>query len=78
MAEIDPVEFGRLLQSVETLNDRLAQTGRLVETLNERMGEIESRYRFGKGAFFGLCIGASFAIFGFAETARWLWSKFAG
>lgn len=49
--EIDPVEFGRLLQSVETLTAK-------VDALTYKVAALESRITAGKGMFAGILIAA--------------------
>jgi hypothetical protein len=51
MADIDPIEFGRLLNAVETLTKQVADLDQKVETLN---GQITG----GKGVIMGLLITA--------------------
>ena len=65
MAVIDPVQFGRLLASVDNLTETLGETQEAMQALNTRIVELESRYTFGKAALTGLIIGAGFAVKGF-------------
>jgi hypothetical protein len=51
MSDIDPVQFGRLLNAVETLTTQVAELDQKVETLN---GQITG----GKGVVMGLLITA--------------------
>jgi hypothetical protein len=51
MSDIDPVQFGRLLNAVETLTTQVAELDQKVETLN---GQITG----GKGVIMGLLITA--------------------
>jgi hypothetical protein len=51
MSEIDPITFGRLLSSVETLTHQVAELDAKVETLN-------SQITGGKGLIMGLLITA--------------------
>jgi hypothetical protein len=51
MSEIDPIQFGRLLNSVETLTEQVAELDKKVDTLN---GQITG----GKGVIMGLLITA--------------------
>ena len=66
--EIDPVQFGRLLASVDQLTETLGETQEAMQALNARIVELESRYAFGKAALTGLIIGAGFAVKGLWET----------
>ncbi len=73
--EIDPVQFGRLLESQQQLvasnmllSHKLDQTGETMKALDARIVELESRYRVGKAALTGLIIGAGFAVKGLWET----------
>ena len=68
MADIDPVQFGRLLASVDQLTETLGETQEAMQALNSRIFELESRYAFGKAALTGLIIGAGFAVKGAWET----------
>lgn len=68
MAVIDPVQFGRLLASVDNLTETLGETQEAMQALNARIVELESRYAFGKAALTGLIIGAGFAVKGLWET----------
>lgn len=68
MAVIDPVQFGRLLASVDNLTETLGETQEAMQALNARIAELESRYAFGKAALTGLIIGAGFAVKGLWET----------
>lgn len=73
MSDIDPVQFGRLLASVEQLTETLGETQESIDALNARILELESRYAFGKAALTGLIIGAGFAVKGAWETLHgWL------
>lgn len=49
--DIDPVEFGKLLQSVSTLTEK-------VDALSEKVGVLESMLTGGKGMVAGLMIAA--------------------
>lgn len=51
MSEIDPIQFGRLLNSVETLTEQVAELDKKVDTLN-------SQITGGKGVIMGLLITA--------------------
>lgn len=78
MVEIDRIQYGRMLQSVETLTKQLEATSRNVMALNERIEDLENRYRFGKGALFGLIFGAAMALQGLAGTIMWVRDKLVG
>ena len=66
--EIDPVKFGELSESVKNLTKKLDEFAGHVEKINARMVVIESHWRFGKGAMFGIVIGAGFAVKGVLNT----------
>ena len=51
MSEIDPVQFGRLLNAVETLTAQVADLDGKVDTLNEQITG-------GKGVVMGLLVAA--------------------
>lgn len=70
MADIDPVQFGRLLASVDQLTETLGETQEAMQALNARIVELESRYAFGKAALTGLIIGAGFAAKGVVDTLK--------
>ncbi len=54
MSEIDPVQFGRLLNAVETLTAQVATLDIKVDTLNEQITG-------GKGVIIGLLVAAGSA-----------------
>lgn len=75
--DIDPVQFGRLLESQAQLvasnlllSEKLDETGKRVQALDARIVEMESRYRVGKGVIFGVVIGAGFAAKGVVDTLK--------
>lgn len=74
--EIDPVEFGRLLESVQELNRKLASHAELAERLDQRLASLESLRSSGKSAVIGLALGLVFAVYGLKEAlgriADWL------
>lgn len=51
MSEIDPIEFGKLVQSVETLTNQ-------VSTLTVQVSTLQSTLSGGKGIVTGLMIAA--------------------
>ena len=74
---IDPVQFGRLLESQEQLvesklllSSKLDETSKRVQALDDRIVEMESRYRVGKGVIFGIVLGAGFAAKGVIDTIK--------
>ena len=70
MADIDPVQFGRLLASVDQLTETLGETQEAMQALNARIVELESRYRVGKGVIFGIELGAGCAAKGVIDTLK--------
>ena len=60
MSEIDPVQFGKLLNAVETLEENVATLSAQVQALN---GQITS----GKGVALGLMITAGGLGAGFSK-----------
>lgn len=75
--EIDLIQFGRLLSSVETLTKQLSETSKQLQenvkamsSLDDRIVELESRYRVGKGIIAGVILGAGFAAKGFVDTLK--------
>lgn len=61
---IDPVEFGRLLSEVRHLSAQLEDANRRMETLANRLGEVEDRYKVGKAAAFGAVMVIGAAVYG--------------
>ena len=78
MTEIDPVQFGRLIQSVETLSEQLERTSTNVVALNSRIAELENRYRIGKSALAGIVFGAGLAGKQVIDIAASIWKSATG
>lgn len=70
MADIDPIEFGRLLESVEQLTKTLERHTVHVDALNVRLTELESRWKLGKAGIVGLVLGVGFAVNGIVDTLQ--------
>lgn len=77
MSEIDPVEFGRMLSSVETLTQQLAITNSALRentqsnaALEKRIVELEGRWSSGRGVLVGIIVGVGFAAKGVMETIK--------
>lgn len=49
--EIDPIEFGRLLASVENLN-------RKIDTLTQDVDELKEKFSGGKGILIGIALAS--------------------
>lgn len=59
------LQMGELIQAVRALKQA-------VETLEADIADLKDKYRFGKGALFGLSLAAGFALYGVKETfLRW-------
>ena len=65
---IDPIEYGRLLESVETLTVSVNKLSGEVQVITERLNT-------GKGVIFGLMIAAGGLGAGVSETIKHLFSK---
>ena len=65
---IDPVQFGRLLESVEQLAEKLDVATQHVDTFNQRLTDIEGRWKIGKAGLGGLALGVGFAVWGIKDT----------
>jgi hypothetical protein len=70
VTDINPVEFGKLIASVEGLTEKLDYANVKMDALSERIMSLESRYAYGKGALFGLALSAGFAVKGFWDTVK--------
>lgn len=60
-------QMGALTEAVKTLT-------KAVEHLTGRLETLENKYRFGRGVFFGLLVGAGFLAYG----AKGMILKFLG
>lgn len=54
-------QMGELIQAVRDLRDT-------VQALEEDIADLKEKYRFGKGALFGVSLAAGFALYGVKET----------
>ena len=63
--EVDPVQFGSLLEAVKNLTSDLENHTKELQIVREEIFDLREKYRVGKGALFGLIIGAGFAVKGF-------------
>jgi len=70
---IDPVQYGRLLQAMEHLSEQVPALTAQLTDLQDRLAEVESRYRVGKWGLGGLVLGVGFAVFGLKETLALVW-----
>lgn len=75
MADIDAIQYGRLLASFEHLTAELKATRAQIGSLEERLVEVEGRFRMGKGTLIGLVIGLGGAVFGLRELITGLFGK---
>lgn len=75
MADIDAIQYGRLLASFEHLTAELKATRTQIESLEERLVEVEGRFRVGKGTLIGLVIGLGGAALGLRELFVGLFGK---
>jgi len=67
MTEIDRIQYGRLLASVDRLTDELRATREQIGALDERLEEVEGRFRLGKGAFIGVLLALGAGVIGLRE-----------
>ena len=75
MQSIDPVQYGRLLSSVDHLTKQLNATSERLEVLDARLEEIEGRFRVGKGFSIGLLVAIGYAVYGVKELITSLFGK---
>lgn len=68
--DIDPVLFGRLLASVETLQKTIEVATEQNEALAGRVAELESKLDSGRRGLTVIALVAGFAIFGVKETLQ--------
>jgi hypothetical protein len=73
---IDPRAFGRLEQSVSHLDASVKALTQAVHELAERVGEIDQRYKVGKGAIVGALLVGVLAIYGVREFVDQLVATF--
>ena len=78
MTDISPVEFGKMIATMESLRSELAHNRKVTAELAERMEFLESRYALGKWGLGGVVLLVGFALFGVKETLQTLWRVFAG
>lgn len=77
-ADINPVQFGRMIEALENLTAELKSHRREVGVLNSRVEFLESRYALGKWGIGGLVLVVGFAMFGVKETLRTILQVFTG
>lgn len=77
-ADINPVQFGRMIEALENLTAELKSHRREMGVLNSRVEFLESRYALGKWGVGGLVLVVGFAMFGVKETLRTILQVFAG
>lgn len=75
MADIDAIQYGRLLASFEHLTAELKATRARLESLEDRLVEVEGRFRIGKGTLVGLVLGLGGAAMGLRELISGLFGK---
>lgn len=75
MTEIDGIQYGRLLASFDHLTAELKATRQRLESLEDRLVEVEGRFRLGKGAFIGLLLALGAGVFGMKEVITGLFGK---
>ena len=68
--EISPVEFGKLIANMTNLTEKLDETSAHVDALNQRMGELEGRWKLGKAGIAGLTLGVGFSLWGVKDTLQ--------
>ncbi len=75
MADIDAIQYGRLLASFDHLTAELKATRAQLESLEDRLVEVEGRFRMGKGTFVGLVLGLGGAAMGLRELIAGFFGK---
>jgi hypothetical protein len=65
---INPVQFGQLVAQTATLIEQLPRLQSKLESFERRIGDMEGRFRVGKGLAFGLVLGLGFAAYGVKTT----------
>jgi hypothetical protein len=70
---IDPVQYGRLLQAMEHLSEQVPELTAQLSNLQDRLADVENRYKLGKVGLGGLVIGLGFAMFGLKESLAMIW-----
>lgn len=66
--DIDPVEFGKLLASMEQTAKLLEQSSVAINNLTARVAELEDKLDTGRKGLLVIALIAGFAIFGVKET----------
>lgn len=70
MTEIDPIQYGRLLASVDALTAELSATRVEMKALERRLADVEGRFRIGKGTLIGLLLALGAAGVGIREGVK--------
>jgi hypothetical protein len=68
MPDFDRIQYGRMIESVEHLRRQLAHTSSQLSALEQRLNEIEGRFRLGKGILVGVMLLAGAAAYGVKEA----------
>lgn len=71
MAELDPVQFGRLIESVENLRTDVASLSARVETMSAEVETLSALRNKGVGMLFGLMLSGG----ALGALVTDLWSK---
>ena len=64
MSDINPIQFGEMLQEVRQLRTELTDARAHMKILSDRLGYVEDRYKVGKAAAFGAVMVLASAIYG--------------
>jgi hypothetical protein len=75
MTEIDPVQYGRLLESVDHLTDVTDELAAQVKALAARLEEVDGRFKIGKGTLFGLILALGGSAYGLKELVATLFGR---
>ncbi len=75
MPEIDPIQYGRLLASVEHLSAQLSTATQQLSEMNTRLDEVEGRFRLGKGLLLGIIFAAGSIGMGLRELVSALFGR---
>lgn len=67
MSSIDPIQWGKFLEKVESLTEKLSEAEEKIDGLTKRLDAVENRYQLGKAGVTGLVVGLGFALYGLKE-----------
>ncbi|HET6631501.1 MAG TPA: hypothetical protein VFG73_02180 [Rhodanobacteraceae bacterium] len=59
---MNPVQYGRLIESVQQLTKQLTATSLQIDGLERRLQEVEGRFRMGRGVLLGLALALGYTL----------------